>query len=177
MTVRRLGLIASLGVLAYAIGKFMTGTLADFLGGRRNMLLWHGGLGAVHLAVRLGHGAAVEPGLDRQSLCPVVRLDRHGQDHGQVVLVRLLRFGDGRGQPELPVRRRGGADLHGLAAGAGLGWRGVFAVAAGVLAVVVASWLWLKERPLDRRARAAGQPGQRVRRGRESRTPRRAFAS
>ena len=35
----RLGSIASLGVLAYAIGKFPSGTLPDFLGGRRNFLL------------------------------------------------------------------------------------------------------------------------------------------
>src|SRR5262249_51905010 len=35
----RLGTIASLGVLAYAIGKFASGTLADFLGGKRNFLL------------------------------------------------------------------------------------------------------------------------------------------
>lgn len=32
------GTIASLGVLAYAIGKFPSGSLADFLGGRRNFL-------------------------------------------------------------------------------------------------------------------------------------------
>src|ERR1700722_12133477 len=35
----RLGSIASFGVLAYAIGKFPSGWLADFLGGRRNFLL------------------------------------------------------------------------------------------------------------------------------------------
>src|SRR5262252_1772299 len=35
----RLGSIASLGVLAYAIGKFPSGTLTDFLGGRLNFLL------------------------------------------------------------------------------------------------------------------------------------------
>src|SRR5271156_6932280 len=34
----RLGTIASFGVLAYAIGKFPSGGLADFLGGRRNYL-------------------------------------------------------------------------------------------------------------------------------------------
>jgi len=34
----RLGTVASLGVLAYAIGKFPSGWLADFLGGRRNFL-------------------------------------------------------------------------------------------------------------------------------------------
>src|SRR5215831_13327798 len=39
----RLGTIASLGVLAYALGKFLSGTLADFLGGKRNFLLGMGG--------------------------------------------------------------------------------------------------------------------------------------
>jgi len=39
----RLGSIASLGVLAYAIGKFPSGTLADFLGGKRNFLIGMGG--------------------------------------------------------------------------------------------------------------------------------------
>jgi sugar phosphate permease len=34
----RLGSIASLGVLAYAIGKFPSGTFADLFGGRRNFL-------------------------------------------------------------------------------------------------------------------------------------------
>jgi len=34
----RLGTIASLGVAAYAIGKFLAGAMADYLGGRRNFL-------------------------------------------------------------------------------------------------------------------------------------------
>ena len=33
----QLGAIASWGVFAYAIGKFPSGWLADFLGGRRNL--------------------------------------------------------------------------------------------------------------------------------------------
>ena len=35
----QLGSIASLGVLAYAIGKFPSGWLADFLGGKRSFLI------------------------------------------------------------------------------------------------------------------------------------------
>src|SRR5260370_42256155 len=42
----RLGFIASLGVLAYAIGKFVSGGLSDFLGGRRRLL------GALGIALR-----------------------------------------------------------------------------------------------------------------------------
>ena len=40
----RLGTIASAGVLAYALGKFVSGSLADFLGGRRNFLAGMGGI-------------------------------------------------------------------------------------------------------------------------------------
>src|SRR5215467_1191587 len=35
----RLGSIASFGVLAYAVSKFVSGSAADFLGGRKNFLL------------------------------------------------------------------------------------------------------------------------------------------
>lgn len=47
-----LGTIASLGVLAYAIGKFPSGWLADFLGGRRNFL--YGMAGAILFTVLFG---------------------------------------------------------------------------------------------------------------------------
>src|SRR5262245_38548092 len=39
----RLGMIASLGVLAYALAKFVSGSTADFFGGRRNFLAGMGG--------------------------------------------------------------------------------------------------------------------------------------
>ena len=38
-----LGSVASLGVLAYAIGKFFLAGIADFLGGKRNFLIGMGG--------------------------------------------------------------------------------------------------------------------------------------
>jgi len=41
-----LGSIASLGVLAYALGKFPSGNLADWFGGRRNFLFGMAGSGA-----------------------------------------------------------------------------------------------------------------------------------
>jgi sugar phosphate permease len=53
----RLGSIASLGVLAYAIGKFPSGALADFLGGRRNFLL--GMAGAVLFTLWFAGGASL----------------------------------------------------------------------------------------------------------------------
>src|SRR5262245_9412299 len=39
----RLGAMASIGVLGYAIGKFLLGGLADFWGGRRNFIAGLGG--------------------------------------------------------------------------------------------------------------------------------------
>jgi sugar phosphate permease len=55
----RLGTIASLGVLAYAIGKFFTGTLADFLGGKRNFLLGMGGAVAFTLWFAAAHSISM----------------------------------------------------------------------------------------------------------------------
>jgi OPA family glycerol-3-phosphate transporter-like MFS transporter len=55
----RLGTIASLGVLAYAIGKFLSGTLADFLGGKRNFLLGMGGSVAFTIWFAAGHSIPV----------------------------------------------------------------------------------------------------------------------
>jgi OPA family glycerol-3-phosphate transporter-like MFS transporter len=55
----RLGTIASLGVLAYAIGKFLSGTLADFLGGKRNFLLGMGGAVVFTLWFAAGHSLPV----------------------------------------------------------------------------------------------------------------------
>jgi OPA family glycerol-3-phosphate transporter-like MFS transporter len=51
-----LGTIASLGVLAYAIGKFPSGSIADFLGGRRNFLMGMGGAIAFTILFALGGG-------------------------------------------------------------------------------------------------------------------------
>src|ERR1035438_10741334 len=57
----RLGTIASFGVLAYAIGKFPSGGLADFLGGRRNYLFGMAG------SVLFTFLFAVAGGIDRKS--------------------------------------------------------------------------------------------------------------
>jgi OPA family glycerol-3-phosphate transporter-like MFS transporter len=55
----RLGTIASLGVLAYAIGKFFAGTLADFIGGKRNFLIGMGGAAAFTIWFAAGHSVPV----------------------------------------------------------------------------------------------------------------------
>src|SRR5262249_61854647 len=43
----RLGALASIGVFAYAVGKFLSGGVADLLGGRRAVLVGTGGGGVV----------------------------------------------------------------------------------------------------------------------------------
>src|SRR5262249_24478402 len=48
----RLGAIGSFGVFAYAIGKFASGWLADFLGGRRNFLF--GMVGSIGCTILFG---------------------------------------------------------------------------------------------------------------------------
>src|SRR5215510_11949325 len=56
-TVRlRLGSIASLGVLAYALAKFASGSIADFFGGRRNFLIGMGGSALFTIAFALTGG-------------------------------------------------------------------------------------------------------------------------
>jgi OPA family glycerol-3-phosphate transporter-like MFS transporter len=53
----RLGTVVSFGVLAYAIGKFFAGGLADFLGGRRNFL--GGMVGSILFTVLFALGGSV----------------------------------------------------------------------------------------------------------------------
>ena len=55
----RLGSIASLGVLAYALGKFPSGGLADRFGGRRNFLFGLGGSVFFTIVFLLGGGFPV----------------------------------------------------------------------------------------------------------------------
>ena len=52
-----LGTIATCGTLAYALGKFVAGSLADFLGGRRNVL--GGMLGSVLFTILFALGGSV----------------------------------------------------------------------------------------------------------------------
>jgi len=54
---QRLGLVVSLGVLAYAIGKFFAGGLADFQGGRRNYL--GGMIGSIGFTILFALGGSI----------------------------------------------------------------------------------------------------------------------
>jgi OPA family glycerol-3-phosphate transporter-like MFS transporter len=145
-----LGTIASLGVLAYAIGKFVTGSVADFLGGRRNILF--GMLGSVLFTVAFGLSGAV----------PLLTIAWFGnrlvQSFVWVGMVKVTgrwfsyaSYGTAMGVVSLSYLFGDAAARRfmGWLLSLGLGWRGVFFVAAGVLfAVFVTVLLLLKESPL-----------------------------
>lgn len=147
----RLGQIATFGTLAYMLGKFLTGTVADFLGGRRNVLLGMSGsvlftlLFAVSGTIPLftlawvGNRAA-------QSFCWIGMVKITGRwfsysTYGTVMGIISLSylFGDAAARAFMSLLIR-----------AGLGWREVFFTTAGTLfALTVANWMGLKESPRD----------------------------
>jgi MFS family permease len=99
----RLGSIASLGVLAYAIAKFPSGALADRFGGRRNFL---GGMfGSILFTVLFMLGGGF----------PLFSLAWLGN---RLVLLHHVRQRHGSAQSQLPFRRRDFARHHVAAAGA-----------------------------------------------------------
>jgi sugar phosphate permease len=146
---KQLGWITTLGTLAYALGKFGGGALADALGGRRNMLF--GMAGAVAFTwLFAGGGMLWVFGVAWFG-------NRLAQSFGWPGMVKLAsrwfspaRYGTVMGILSLSF-------LFGDAASRyfmrwlfelGLGWRGVFAVAGGVLAVLLLLGIWLlKESP------------------------------
>ncbi len=151
-----LGWVASLGTLAYAVGKFMTGSLADFLGGRRNVLA--GMFGSVVFTILFVVGGSLPlftlawvGNRAVQSLCwtGMVKItgkwfsySTYGTAMGVVSLSYL--FGDAAARWFMGLLME-----PGWVSEAGLGWRQVFVVAALVLfALFVFDWLWLKESPL-----------------------------
>src|SRR5262249_26301845 len=121
-----LGALASIGVFAYAIGKFLSGGLADLLGGRRAFLLGTAGAAQLPAAVRpRGRVPCFHSGLGAEPVVAVNRLAWRREINVALVFVFQLRRGDGSHQLELPVRRRGGAPVYGLAdrAWRRLAWR------------------------------------------------------
>jgi OPA family glycerol-3-phosphate transporter-like MFS transporter len=148
---RQLGLIASWGVLAYAFGKFISGAAADFLGGRRNFLL--GMFGSVLFTVAFTLGGAL----------PLFTLawiaNRAVQSMGWVGMVKIsarwfsfAQYGTVMGIISLSWLFGDAAarKFMGLLIEGGMGWRGVFLTAAGVLAALwLSSLLFLKETPQE----------------------------
>ncbi len=143
------GTVASLGVLAYAIGKFPSGSLADFLGGRRNFLAGMGLAVACTLLFASGSSMAV--------FAVAWFLNRLVQSLGWAGMVKITskwfsyrRYGTAMGIISLSylfgdaLSRRFLASLIAWH----LGWRAVFVVCAAVLGgLFVVCALLLRESP------------------------------
>jgi sugar phosphate permease len=144
----RLGSIASLGVLAYALGKLPSGALADLFGGRRNFL--GGMLGAVifTLLFMLGgfpiftlawFGNRLVQSAGWVGLIKVTSRWFSYSTYGTVMGILSLSylFGDAIAREAMS-----------LLIAHGIGWRGLFAFAAGVLFVLfLANFFFLRESP------------------------------
>jgi OPA family glycerol-3-phosphate transporter-like MFS transporter len=152
----RMGSMASLGVLAYALAKFLSGTFTDFFGGRRSFLI--GMSGSVLFTFFFAAGASslswitlawiANRGIQALGWAGLVKIASRWfsrKTYGTVMAVMSLSFlfGDA-------VARQFMAELI----GAGFGWRQVFYIAAGtLLALFTVTFIFLKETPL-----AIGQP-------------------
>ena len=147
----QLGTIASIGVFAYAVGKFLSGGLADRLGGRRTFLtgtagaICFTGLFAMGGGIPLFTFAWVMNRLLQSMGWPgAVKLtsrwfsySAYGTAMGIISLSYL--FGDAAARRFL-----------GWLLTQGVGWRGIFVAAAGVmLAIFVVMLFLLKESPRD----------------------------
>jgi OPA family glycerol-3-phosphate transporter-like MFS transporter len=147
----RLGTIASLGILGYALGKFASGAAADFLGGRRNFL--SGMLGSVLFTVLFSVGGAF-PFFTMAWVC-----NRLVQSMGWVGMVKVSsrwfsysRYGAAMGVISLSYLFGDAAARRLLAylIGAGFTWRAVFQISAAILFALFVITFWLlKETPAD----------------------------
>lgn len=145
----RLGTIASLGVASYAAGKFPAGAMADYLGGRRNFL---GGMaGSVFFTLLF----ALTGGLPLFTLAWVG--NRLAQSWGWAGIVKVSSrwfsyrsYGTVMGILSLSFLFGDAACRAFLAwlIAKGLGWRGIFEVAAAtLLLLLIINLVLLKETP------------------------------
>jgi OPA family glycerol-3-phosphate transporter-like MFS transporter len=148
----QLGAVVTMGVLAYAFGKLFGGSAGDFLGGRRNFLI--GMVGAVVFTLAFAVSGSM----------PLFTLAWSGNRLLQAIgwpgLVKVASrwfsystYGVVMGIVSLSYLW--GDTVNRLFLGAlidlGLGWRGVFVVAAAVMAgLTVLTAFLLKESPRDR---------------------------
>jgi sugar phosphate permease len=145
----RLGSIASLGVLAYAIGKFPSGGLADRFGGRRNFLGGMSGSILFTVLFMLGGGFPIftlawvgnrlVQSLGWAGLVKVTSSWFSYTTYGSVMAVLSLSylFGDA-------ISRA----IMSLLLAHGFGWRGIFAAGAGLLSVILlGNLVFLRESP------------------------------
>jgi OPA family glycerol-3-phosphate transporter-like MFS transporter len=146
-----LGSMASLGVLAYAFGKFPSGNLADWLGGKRNFLFGMAGSvaftllfaasGALPYFTIAWMGNRLVQSLGWAGAVKITSrwfsFQRYGTVMGFISLSYL--FGDA-------VARQ----FMGVLISRGLGWRGVFLTTALVLAsLLLLCALLLRESPTE----------------------------
>ncbi|HEX8426659.1 MFS transporter [Hymenobacter sp.] len=144
-----LGQIASVGVLFYAAGKVVNGILGDFLGGKKVFLLGMVGAAAATVLFGLGQGVVVffiawalnrlVQSMGWAGLVKTVANWFSYQTYGKIMGLLSLSYLFGDIVAKL---------LLGQLLGFGLGWRGLFMVAAGVLAATaLITWFTLKNTP------------------------------
>jgi sugar phosphate permease len=145
----QLGFVASLGVLAYAIGKFPSGWLADFLGGKRNFLCGMAGSIVFTVLFSLGGGIPLftlawmgNRGVQSMGWAGMVKItsrwfsySAYGTAMGIISLSYL--FGDAASR-----------EFMARLIDAGFGWRGIFLIAGATLALLLSlNLVLLKETP------------------------------
>jgi len=148
----RLGTMVSISVLAYAAGKFVSGSIADLFGGRKNFL---GGMGGAIVFTLI---FAVSGSIPMFTLAWVG--NRLLQSGGWGGLVKVAsrwfsysKYGTAMGFLALSYLFGDAASRYvmSLLLDAGFGWRGVFFSGAGFLGVLMlANWIFLRETPEER---------------------------
>jgi sugar phosphate permease len=146
-----LGWAVSLGTVGYAVGKFAAGSLVDLLGGRRNYLI--GMAGAVVCTILFALGGSIPvftlvwfanrliQSLGWPGMIKITSRWFSYASYGTVMGVISLSFlfGDALARA-----------FMGRLIEAGLGWRGVFGVAAGVLgALWILNFALIRESPRE----------------------------
>ena len=145
----RLGAIASLGVLAYAVAKLPSGAAADRFGGRTNFLCGMGGSVIFTLLFMVGGGFPLftlawignrfVQSLGWAGMVKITSRWFSWSTYGSVMAVLSLSylFGDAISRAAMSVLL-----AHGV------GWRGLFASGAGLLTVLlIVNLIFLRESP------------------------------
>jgi len=148
----RLGSIVSASVLVYAIGKFLSGSMADLFGGRKNFLGGMGGAivftlifaasGSLPLFTLAWLGNRLFQSGGWAGLVKVTSRWFSYSSYGTVMGILCLSylFGDALCRY-----------IMSLLLDVGMGWRGIFLVGAGALGILLAiNWIFLRETPEER---------------------------
>ena len=151
----RVGALSSLGVLAYALGKFFLTGLGDYWGGRRNFLIGVGGAclftaafaagGTVPIFTIAWLGNQSTQSMGWAGLIKVSSKWFNYSSYGSIIGILSVSYlvGDALARQQM-----------GVLIGHGYGWRAVFLFAAIVAALMLlANLLWLRESRIE-----AGHP-------------------